>query len=227
MTAPREPKIDDDELFLSVSQSDLPWHIRILPIAITGALVAIWLLYPQATMNSWALSGQSLRQDGLRPLLLHMAAHGGLLHLLMNAAGLIVLSAPLIASLGRSPIAFARYSYLLIGSGLLGGALFLAVHPTGSSSMLGASGAIFGLLGALTRINPSTGQVVPLKSMRTWLLAKLFVREHAVVLAVFAVITFLTGSSAGIAWEAHLGGLLFGLLAAPLFLVSADRPRLL
>ena len=192
-------------------------------MAIAGILVAIWLAYPQSTLNSWALSAQSVRDDGLKPLFLHMFAHGGVLHILMNAAGLIMLSAPLIVNLGRSPIAFARYIYLLIGSGLSGGVLFLAIHAHGPSSMLGASGAIFGLLGALTRMHPASGQVVPLRSMRTWLLAKLFVREHAVMLALLALVTFYTGSSAGIAWEAHLGGLLFGLVAAPLFLESSEQ----
>jgi membrane associated rhomboid family serine protease len=151
-------------------------------------------------------------------LVLHMFAHGGLLHVAMNAASLLVLSAPLIKHLGRPPISLARYLYLFVGSGISGAVLFLAINADDYSSMLGASGGIFGILGALVRVNPITGTAVAIRSRRTWLLAKLIMREQAALLFLFVLIAFVTGASVSMAWEAHLGGFLFGLLASPIFL---------
>ncbi|OBX17650.1 hypothetical protein A9995_15275 [Erythrobacter sp. QSSC1-22B] len=50
------------------------------------------------------------------------------------------------------------------------------------------------------------------------MVVKLFVQNHLVLFAVLAVIAFLSGGGALVAWEAHLGGLLFGFFVAPLFL---------
>ena len=49
-------------------------------------------------------------------------------------------------------------------------------------------------------------------------MTKFFLQDHIVlfILAVFVAVT--TGQITLLAWEAHLGGLLFGFLAAPAFL---------
>jgi membrane associated rhomboid family serine protease len=114
-----------------------------------------------------------------------------------------------------------RYAYLLVGSGLFGAAVFLTLNYGSPVSMLGASGAIFGLLGTLARIHPSTGRAVPIASRRTWLVVKLFIQNHVALFALLALIALLTGGAALVAWEAHLGGLLFGFFVAPLFLQHA------
>jgi membrane associated rhomboid family serine protease len=214
----------DATKYLFTVESDEMWHRYIPPAALGGLMVAIWLLStPSFGGSSWAISRQSLEQGRVAPLFLHMFAHGGLLHVMMNTISLIILSPPLIKHLGRPPICFARYLYLFIGSGLSGAALFLTVHSGEASSMLGASGAIFGLLGALTRIHPSTGARVQILSGRTWALAKIFAREHAAVLLLFGLVTLLTPASGSIAWEAHVGGLLFGLFATPIFLRGSSN----
>lgn len=222
-----DPEGDTSEYLFTV-EPDERWHRYLAPGVLAALMIGIWLVSTSSFGGlSWAVSRQSLEQGRLLPLLLHMFAHGGLLHVVMNAASLIILSPPLIKHLGRSPICYARYLYLFVGSGLAGAALFLVLHANAATPMLGCSGAIFGLLGALTRAHPSTGTIVSIVSPRTWALVKLFVREHAVLLMVIAAVTILTHASTRIAWEAHLGGLLFGLLAAPLFLVQdhESRPR--
>ncbi len=87
--------------------------------------------------------------------------------------------------------------YLLAGLGGSVGVLWLG-SPT--TAVVGASGAIFGLIGAFIVIHRSLGGSAP---------------QLYVLLGLNLVIGFLPGMA--IAWEAHLGGLLVGALIGWLF----------
>lgn len=132
---------------------------------------------------------------------------GFLPHILFNMFALYQLGPMLEQQLGR-----ARYLalYLLSAVGGSVGYLVLA-DPTDASSwfgaVVGASGAVFGLFGALIVINRRLG----LES-----------RGLIGVIAVNAVIGFVPGLN--IAWQAHLGGLITGALVAAV-LVYAPRAR--
>jgi membrane associated rhomboid family serine protease len=188
-------------------------------LLLVALLVALWLVYSvDGSMNSWAFSAQALRQGRVYTLPLHLLAHGSLVHLIVNGMSLLLLSAPLISRLGKPPLSWARYLYVFVGSGLAGAVLFLALHTGQNVAMLGASGAIFGLLGAVARVHPSTGESVPVNSRRTWEVLKLFAGNHLVLFGLLAIVALVAGASPMLAWEAHLGGLLFGFFAAPVFL---------
>ncbi len=217
MGSPDPPIPEDLANTLFARDWDVPWHAHVLPLGLAAILIGVWL-GSDGRMASWAVSWPSLRQHPVLPLLTHMLAHGGLPHVLMNCAVLLILSGPLISRLGDPPVSWLRYLYLFVGSGISGAALFLLLNPGDTSSMLGASGAVFGLLGILARVHPSTGNAVPIRSSRTWLVAKFFVQNHLALFALLALIALLTGGAALLAWEAHLGGLLFGFFAAPVFL---------
>jgi membrane associated rhomboid family serine protease len=222
----RVGRMQDDDRISEPENGDLlarnrpvPWHSHVLPLALAAILVGLWLALPSAwVLQSWALSWSSLSREGIGPFALHILAHGGWAHLSLNVIALIVLSGPLIACLGNPPIGWGRYLYIFAGSGLSGGALFLAMNLSGGGAMLGASGAIFGILGALARVHPATGEAVPMNSRRTWLLTKFFVQNHIALFVLIAVVALLTGAAPMLAWEAHLGGLLFGFFIAPLYL---------
>tara|TARA_R110002051_G_C8593707_1_gene479214 strand:- start:56 stop:757 length:702 start_codon:yes stop_codon:yes gene_type:complete len=165
---------------------------------------------------AWGLSGQALAEGRWHTLGSHMFAHAGLGHLWMNSAALLALTAPVMTRLGgvRSPGAWVRYGLLFGMSGLAGAIVFLALHPFGQIPMVGASGAICGLWGAATRIGPD-GDMVPLRSSPVWTQVKAFLRMNLVLFAVLFGLVWLSGGQGGLAWEAHLGGFLFGLLAMP------------
>ncbi|MFJ9520333.1 rhomboid family intramembrane serine protease [Kitasatospora sp. NPDC101801] len=116
-----------------------------------------------------------------------MFVHGGVAHLVMNMVSLWVLGPQLERVLGR-----LRFTGLYVVSGLMGGA-FSYLFAGERLNSVGASGAIFGLLGAtavLYRVSR-----VPLGPVIALLVFNL-------------VITFALSSV--IDWRAHLGGLVAG-----------------
>ncbi|MFJ6465238.1 rhomboid family intramembrane serine protease [Streptomyces sp. NPDC091387] len=134
-------------------------------------------------------------------LVTSMFLHQEVWHIAFNMLGLWWLGGPLEAALGR-----ARYIALYMLSGLAGSALtYWLAEPNQPS--LGASGAIFGLLGAtavlMRRLNYDMRPVFAL-------------------LALNLIITF--NPWGGIAWQAHVGGLVAGTLIA-IGMVHAPRER--
>lgn len=126
--------------------------------------------------------------------------HGGLLHLLLNMYAIYLFGPQIEAALGR-----LRFIALYLVSALGGSALSYAFAAPNQPS-LGASGAVFGLLGAFL--------VVSRKLRRD-------TTSVMVLLAINFAYGFLVPR---VDWRAHLGGLIAGALVA-LALVYAPRDR--
>ncbi|MEU9988683.1 rhomboid family intramembrane serine protease [Streptomyces sp. NPDC007971] len=144
---------------------------------------------------------QGIAEGQYYRLLTAMFLHGGYTHIAFNMLSLWWIGGPLEAALGR-----ARYIALYVVSGLAGSALtYLIAAPNQPS--LGASGAIFGLFGAtavlMRRLNYDMRPIVAL-------------------LVINLIITFSPGMS--IAWEAHVGGLVAGVVTG-YAMVHAPRDR--
>ncbi|MET7648790.1 rhomboid family intramembrane serine protease [Streptomyces sp. NPDC005426] len=134
-------------------------------------------------------------------LVTSMFLHQEVWHIAFNMLGLWWLGGPLEAVLGR-----VRYLALYLLSGLAGSALtYWLAEPNQPS--LGASGAIFGLLGAT---------VVLMRRLNYDM------RPVFMILALNLVITF--NPWGGIAWQAHVGGLVAGVLIG-IGMVHAPRER--
>ena len=146
-------------------------------------------------------SFQGVAQGQLYRLLTAMFLHASPIHIIFNMMSLWWIGGPLEAALGR-----ARYLALYFVSGLAGSALtYLIAAPNQPS--LGASGAIFGLLGAtgilLRRLNYD-------------------LRPLIAILVINLIFTFSPGMN--IAWEAHIGGLVAGVITG-YAMVHAPRER--
>lgn len=127
-----------------------------------------------------------------------MFLHQEVWHIAFNMLGLWWLGGPLEAALGR-----VRFLALYLLSGLAGSALtYLVAEPHEAS--LGASGAIFGLLGA------------------TAVLMRRLNYDMRPVFALLALNLLFTFTWPGIAWQAHVGGLVAGTLIA-IGMVHAPR----
>lgn len=117
--------------------------------------------------------------------------HVAPLHILSNMFALWFIGGPLEQALGR-----ARYLTVYLLSALGGSALVYLLTPENVPT-LGASGAVFGLLGAT---------VVLARRLR-------YEMRPLVTMAVFMlVLTFVPGLN--VSWQAHIGGLVTGVLLA-------------
>ncbi|MER7680945.1 rhomboid family intramembrane serine protease [Streptomyces sp. NPDC096934] len=134
-------------------------------------------------------------------LLTSMFLHGNFVHILFNMLSLWWIGGPLEAVLGR-----ARYLALYFVSGLAGSALtYLLAAPNQPS--LGASGAIFGLFGA-------TGVLMRRRNYD--------LRPLIALLVINLIFTFTPAF--GISWQAHIGGLVGGVVVG-YAMVHAPRER--
>jgi membrane associated rhomboid family serine protease len=128
-----------------------------------------------------------------------MFVHGGFTHIIFNMIALYFLGSFLIRAAGER--SFLAVFFL---GGLAGNVLYFLLGPLFTPGV-GASGGIFALAGALAVIVPRVPVFIffiPIP-MPLWI---------AVILLL--VLSFLFS---GIAWQAHLGGLLLGLVAGLIF----------
>lgn len=163
-----------------------------------------------------ALSGDALAQGRWWTLVTHLFLHGNLLHLAVNVLTLWFIGPEVEFLLGRG-----RYVALYLISGMAGGLLQTAFSSP-ASELIGASGAVCGVLLCFTTAYPE----MPLRALLFFVLpvsmkAKTLGRGLIVVSALFAVLRVLPQ----IGHLAHLGGALAGALLSRWWLPAAPRPR--
>jgi len=159
----------------------------------------------------------------LETIFTSMFLHGGLLHLLGNMLYLFIFGAAVEEAMGH-----ARYLAFYLISGVAAALAMAAFTPHSNVPVLGASGAIAGVLGAYFVLFP-----------RAWVTTILpifvlvyFVEVPAIVyLLVWFVAQLYAGVSqnpevtGGVAWWAHVGGFLVGILLGPMLATSRPARR--
>jgi membrane associated rhomboid family serine protease len=205
--------------------SPLPWQTKV-PSAVIGTTCVIAFLWVSIARGGGAvtrcgLSASALSEGKFETIFLHMFAHAGAMHLVMNMTALAGIGPALTSRLGRPPLNWLRFVLLFFLSGLAGAALFLALHPTGSVPMVGASGALYGLIGLLIRTQTDGGTVISIKNKRVRRIGWDLVKQNAFLFVLLAMLAWTSGTAGGLAWEAHLGGFLFGLCVGPKLLPRA------
>jgi membrane associated rhomboid family serine protease len=172
---------------------------------------------PLLDLSVWGLVPSAPR---LLSLATHLFFHSSFQHLLGNMVALWLIGPHVEEALGRREYA-AFYLGAGMAAGLLHAFLALAVAPeTAGLPLVGASGAVFGLLGLFavrfwrTRVRLFVFASVP----AFWAVGVLVGMQ-----VIFAALSLVSGAAAMVAYDAHLGGFAFGaLLAIPLRMREAS-----
>lgn len=148
--------------------------------------------------------------------------HGGMAHLVVNMIWLAAFGSPLAARIG--PLRFALFWAATTLAAVL---LHYLLHMDSSVPLVGASGAISGMMGAAARFGFRSRRGPGRAAFEGRLLTipeALSSRTVVTFLGVWFVINLATGLASGmpgangaIAWEAHVGGFLAGFLGVRLF----------
>jgi membrane associated rhomboid family serine protease len=184
-------------------------------MTIIGICVVVWLLQQVSPVVTDKLAfvpavGSAEPWRFLTSAFAH--SPGQLLHILFNMYALWILGQYLEPLLGR--VRFAAL-YLVSAVGGSVGFLLLASPPVAGglpsaswgTQMVGASGAVFGLFGALIVLNRHLG------------------RSSAPIFFIIGINAVLGFVVPGIAWQAHLGGFVTGVLVAAVITVTAPKNR--
>jgi membrane associated rhomboid family serine protease len=155
-------------------------------------------LQPELVLQSDAVADGELYR-----LLTSAFLHYGATHILFNMWALYVVGPPLEAALGR-----LRFSVLYLVSAL-GGSVLVYLLSSPVAQTAGASGAIFGLFGAIFVVGKRLNMDV------RWVVA---------IIAINLAFTFVIPlvSSQNISWQGHIGGLVSGAAIATAY---AYAPR--
>jgi rhomboid family protein len=172
-----------------------------------AACVLVFILQstlPAGTMNNLELSRSSLLSAPWT-LVTYMFLHANILHIFFNMLMLFFFGPMLERQIGS-----VRFLGLYLGSGVLAGLVQVLLFP---GAVIGASAAIFGVMGALTVLMPDLRvylYFIPMKILY--------------VTIIFAALDVLyLGSGDAIAHGAHLVGLAVGALYGYLIRMNRDR----
>jgi membrane associated rhomboid family serine protease len=166
-----------------------------------------------------------LTPDDFVPFITMMFLHGGWLHLIMNMWMLWLFGPAVEDRLGHG-----RFLLFYLGCGIAAALAQMAADPYSVIPALGASGAIAGVLGCTMAMFPLERVIIVVPI----LFLPLFFEVHAAVfIGLWFVLQVLQGtlsllspSEGGVAWWAHIGGFLTGLLIGPMLHRSARGYRI-
>jgi membrane associated rhomboid family serine protease len=211
-----------------VKESGVPWMTW--AIIVVNVLVFLYELTLSRTqleqfyMTYGVVPTQIMQGQNLISLLTSMFLHGGWLHILSNMVFLAVFGDNIEATLGK----VLYLGFYLLG-GLTGSAAHLVFNMGTNVPSLGASGAIAAVLGAYVVMFPQS-------RVRVLFIFGIFARVTRVTAILFMGFWFVTqlfngvatlgpntAQTGGIAYWAHIGGFVLGLIVG--FLARALVPE--
>ena len=133
-------------------------------------------------------------------LVTYIFLHGSLFHLLFNLFALWMFGTQLERQWGTK--AFMKYFFV---TGIGAGICYIHVRPGQLSPVIGASGAIYGILLAY-------GLIFPNQLIYVWFLFPIRAKYFVIIFGAIELYASIAGTQGGIAHVAHLGGMLFGYL---------------
>ncbi|WP_332066159.1 rhomboid family intramembrane serine protease [Bartonella sp. CB189] len=155
--------------------------------------------------------------------------HGDFEHIIINMAWLLVFGSPLVRHFGG-----LRFLFFWALTAIISALTYFIFHQSSMISLIGASGAISGMIGAAARYGFSFGHFGVISQNKEcfgslWTIKKaLCSRDVLSYISIWLIVNFIMGVSPSvfeadnisIAWEAHIGGLVSGFFGAGLFDIS-------
>jgi membrane associated rhomboid family serine protease len=184
-------------------------------------LLYTFALVPARYFIGYGYGGAYSLADYL-PFVTNTFMHAGWLHLIFNMWMLWMFGGTVEDRLGRG-----RYLVFYLACGVLASFAHAVFNPDSVVPALGASGAIAGVMGCFVRLFPLARLVVVVPIV----FIPLFFEVPAIVfVGVWFVLQFLQGTvelfmpsqGGGVAWWAHIGGFVAGLLLSPV-LTRSER----
>lgn len=177
-----------------------------------NAFFLTWGVVPAEFRNFWENPDPGL----LIPLVTSQFLHGGWLHIIGNMLFLWVFGDNVEDAMGH-----LRYLIFYLLGGILAALAHIALNPNSTVPAVGASGAIAAVMGAYLVLYPTaivqvlvpvflffwTFHIPALVLIGIWFLTQLFAG-----LAEIGAIGEATGGEAGVAFWAHIGGFIAGLV---------------
>ncbi len=183
-----------------------------LPESLREAFLYRYALVPARYTQPEFASGLGLDPANFLPLLTNTFMHAGLVHLLVNMWTLWLFGRALEQRLGT--LRFIAF-YLLCGA--IASVAHLAFNLDSRVPALGASGAIAGVLGGYTLLHPRAKIALVTPVLFFPITYRLPAAVYTAIWLVFQIVGGLVDlaepqDAGGIAWWAHVGGFLSGLL---------------
>ena len=171
------------------------------------------------THPDWA-SATGMPTGDYWPFLTTLFLHGSFAHIFFNMWFLWLFGRAVEDQLG--PVRFAIF-YLL--AGILAGIIHVLVNPDSTIPAIGASGAISGVMAAYLLLHPRANMIVMIP---IFFFPFFFTVPSVIFIGIWFVIEFFSGTAslfsppqvAGIAFWAHIGGFVAGLILTPLAVAS-------
>ncbi|MBP2412686.1 membrane associated rhomboid family serine protease [Arthrobacter stackebrandtii] len=188
-------------IFGGVARAGRPVITITMMVICLAGYALLWLAPDNFIMQTFAYAPALTESEPWRMLTSAFLHSTSIMHIAFNMYALWILGNALEPAFGR-----ARFLALYLVSAFAGsvGVLLIAPYDTW---VVGASGAVFGLFGALFVVQKKRGGDL---------------RQIVVLLLINAVIGFMVP---GIAWEAHLGGLVAGALCATAIAYAPAKNR--
>ncbi|MDX1664012.1 MAG: rhomboid family intramembrane serine protease [Candidatus Promineifilaceae bacterium] len=191
--------------------------VFLLQLTVGGGLEQLFQTYG-------VVPAEILEGDQLYTLLTSMFLHGGWLHLIGNMLFLWVFGDNVEAAMGHIP-----YLIFYLLGGLAASAVHILVNSGSTVTSVGASGAVAAILGAYIVMFPEARvRVLTMRAGITRTSALVFIGIWF-VMQLFNGIGSLgaeTAQTRGVAFFAHIGGFIFGLLGGFFFKGRGEPERL-
>jgi len=177
-----------------------------LILILLNIIIFIITIFYRNLIEEFAFAPSYLRNSPkIYTIFTSLFIHGDFYHLISNMIGLFFIGFPFENVVGQK-----KFFLVYILSGIFSSIAF-SVFSSGNHYLIGASGAIFGLLGAFAALYPMKRVVVPLP----FIFIELPVLLFALIYASIETIYTFAGITDGIAHSAHIGGFIAGVLSAP------------